>query len=208
MGGADGVAGQLRGRALVEFFQVVCGFYGQVEEAAFACGPVMDAGCCHQVAHVVCLEVEAIFEGRGFSIMSFFYDGGGVDVAVGALGACDDGNGFIHETVEASVFRHGVDDGHAFEQLVKVAVVEGWAYMRPGVEARGNAKVGKGVADMRVGVDLPEGGDHGVADGGELVGPEAGGPLNVAEVDALQGGVAAVGGVYERSRGCGNPLRI
>ena len=67
--------------------------------------------------------------------------------------------------------------------------------MGTGVESCGYLEVGESVADLRIAVDAPEAGEHGVAKNGEAVGPEALGPVDVAEADSVDLGVGAGGGV-------------
>jgi len=116
MGRADSVAGQFGGAVMIESYEVIGCFYSDVEKVRFTCCAKVNTGCGHEVAHVVGLEIETVFEGGGLAGMFVFFDHhGSMDVAVGALAFCYDGYGMIHEAIQLFVFGDGVNCGHSFQ---------------------------------------------------------------------------------------------
>ncbi len=93
MGGTDGISGQFLRRRPRKFHQETGSLPGNLQQGVFPCHPVMNTGCCHQVAQVVGFKIEPSRKFiPGSRIFGRFDQRGCMEVPVGTLGFPDNGD--------------------------------------------------------------------------------------------------------------------
>jgi len=152
----------------------------------------MHAGRRHQVAQVVHLKIIPVLERHGVGIAVALPDQHRrVEVAVGALGPGDYVDGPFDVPAEILVPGNGIGCDGGLHELVEIAVVERCAPVAALGQAGGDFEVAEVLGIIGTLHQPPHAREHPGVAKLEPIGPEAGGPMGLAQGQRFDPGVRA-----------------